>query len=97
MQNAYEGHSKENEIAETSTEEDVEYKSKDSERMAAARLRSLLTRKRTRSGSLTVAQPTPLQFTPSKACDVQAVHGGSRRSRVKKTLLLHYKIFAETW
>ena len=51
MQNAYEGHSKENEIAETSTEEDVEYKSKDSERMAAARLRSLLTRKRTRSGS----------------------------------------------
>ena len=37
MQNAYEGHSKENEIAETSTEEDVEYKSKDSERMACSR------------------------------------------------------------
>ena len=37
MQNAYEGHSKENEIAETSTEEDVEYKSKDFQRLAAAR------------------------------------------------------------
>ena len=36
---------------------------------------------------------SPLQ----EASGVQAVHGGSRRSRVKKTLLLDYKIVAETW
>ena len=67
VQNACERLSKEDEIAKTSTEQDVKYKSKDSQRMAAARLRGLLTRKRTRSGSLTVAQPTLLQFTPSRS------------------------------
>ena len=67
VQNTDERLSTENEIAKTSTEQDVKYKSKDSQRMAAARLRGLLTRKRTRSGSLTVAQPTPLQFTSSRS------------------------------
>ena len=97
VQNAYEKLSKENEIAKTSTEQDVKYKSKDSQRMAAARLRGLLTRKRTRSGSLTVAQPTPLQFTPSRSLRCTSSAWRKQKKSCKEDNSPPLQFFAETW